>query len=189
MHAIDGNARTLLHGSLLIAVCCGFYLIWWCVAFRPEKTPHPVTEMVLFILAAGSGIYGLVQMLRGITGAELTRRVFSGGIVPICAIILYVALVFVMSHFFHRQLTTELLLIVGWCALMLSAVNTLYGTGIFAAAQTAVFITVAVVATLISLICYIKYYGLEMWTAYYDGMVPLVVAGVSMLAMTIAAYR
>lgn len=185
MHMMDGSVKTLVNGAQLIAACCGFYLVWWCVAFRPEKTAHPAMETILFLLAAGSGIYGLVQMLHGITGAELTRRIFAGGVVPVCAIIVYIAMVFIMSHFFHRQLTTELLLIIGWAALMLSAVNALYGTGTFATAATAVFITITVLATVISLICYIKYYALKAWPAYYDGMVPLIMAGIVMLAMAI----
>lgn len=69
---------------------------------------------------------------------------------------------------------------------MLSAVNALYGTGTFAERPTAVFIMITVLATdSISLIRYIKYYELEAWPAHYDGMAPLIMAGIVMLAMAI----
>ena len=64
---------------------------------------------------------------------------FPGGPLFWGAIAAYLILLAVTRLFFHRQVTTELFLIVGWTALALSEINVLYGTGRFFHGLSAVF--------------------------------------------------
>lgn len=55
---MDGSVKTLVKSAQLIAACCGFHLVG--VAFQTgENSASGDGKLHLFLLAAGSGIYGL----------------------------------------------------------------------------------------------------------------------------------
>ena len=84
---------------------------------------------------------------------------------------------------FHRMVTTELFLIVGWAVLNLVTVNTLYASGLFSAGISVVFCVLTLAVVVGSLYCYMIYYNLEKWKGYIDGFLPLVMVGIAMLVM------
>ncbi len=86
-----------------------------------------------------------------------------------------------------RQVTTELLLIVGWAALVFAEVNALYGIGRFSGAATVCFFAVTGVCAVVSLICYVLFYSLDSRAGYIDGMIPLLLAAAVMVILTLAA--
>ena len=185
----EHSTSLLFRGCVMLAVCCAFYLIWWCTAFRPEKTPHPAAEIILFIGAAASGIGALVWMIRGIRYTEVERKLVPGATILVGGICVYIVLLIATGFFMHRQVTTELILIVGWGVLECMCVNTLYGMGRFSRGMSVAFFLIAVAAAAVSLVCYLEYYQLEKWKAYYDGMIPLVLTGVIMAATAIEIWR
>ena len=47
---------------------------------------------------------------------------------------------------------------------------------------------VVLAATAVSLVCYVKYYGLSVQAGYWDGMVPLIMAGVYMGILSVVLF-
>ena len=84
---------------------------------------------------------------------------------------------------FHRMVTTELFLIVGWAVLNLIVVDTLYASGLFSDGVSSLFVVLTLIVVVASLYCYMIYYDLEKWKGYIDGFLPLVMVGIAMLAM------
>ena len=85
-------------------------------------------------------------------------------------------LLIVTYVFFHRPVTTELLLIVGWAMLALAEINALYGMDVFSRKTAVIFCLITAAAVLGSLVCYVLYYRLGNTAGYIDGIVPLVLA-------------
>lgn len=98
-------------------------------------------------------------------------------------VICYVVLLVISNLVFHRMVTTELFLIVGWAVLNLVTVNTLYASGLFSAGISVVFCVLTLAVVVGSLYCYMIYYNLEKWKGYIDGFLPLVMVGIAMLVM------
>ena len=86
-------------------------------------------------------------MSQGIFQTEGMRKGVSGGWIMAGGVICYVVLLVISNLVFHRMVTTELFLIVGWAVLNLVTVNTLYASGLFSAGISVVFcvLTLAVV--------------------------------------------
>jgi len=183
----DASAvRQIWLGCVLLAVCAGFYLVWWCVAFRPQKTPRPVLDVVLFAAAAISGLVAVIQMVQGISGMETSRELLPSKWILPGGILVYILMLAITSAVLHRQVTTELFLIVGWGVLTLSALNALYGAEIFSLRLSAAFLIIGAVGVAVSIYCYLIYYALAEWRAYADGMVPLIMTAVVMGAIAAA---
>ena len=92
----------------------------------------------------------------------------------------YIALLLVTDFLFHRMVTTELILIVGWTMLELVVAGRLYAAG---ALENGSFLAVCMViaaAFLISIVLYVAYYRMEEIKAFYVAMVPLVTEAVTM---------
>lgn len=91
---------------------------------------------------------------------------------------------FIVSNIiFHRMVTMELFLIVGWTVLNLIVVDTLYASGLFSGRVSSLFVVLTLIVVVASLYCYMIYYDLEKWKGYIDGFLPLVMVGIAMLAM------
>ena len=142
----------------MLATCAGCYLLWWGVAFYPERHAPLWLSGILLVATAVCGI-------------------MAGGV--IC----YVVLLVISNLVFHRMVTTELFLIVGWAVLNLVTVNTLYASGLFSAGISVVFCVLTLAVVVGSLYCYMIYYNLEKWKGYIDGFLPLVMVGIAMLVM------
>lgn len=185
MISYDLYLKQIFLGNILLIVCCVFYLAWWMLAFRPENAVKGMRSGWLLIPAAVSGILSVVVMLRGMGVENRSRELFSDSIVLWGGIAAYFLLMAVTLFFFQRPVTTELILIVGWVMLTLAEINALYAYQSFTWGIAAVFIVVTCIAAVISLICYVRYYHLDSRAGFYDGMVPLLMAALVMLGLTV----
>jgi len=85
---------------------------------------------------------------------------------------------------FKRPATTELFLIVGWFMLALAEINALFGLGLFSHNISVSFILIISVAVVISLVCYVLYFRLDSFKGYIDGMIPLLLSGLTMAGIS-----
>lgn len=181
---LDGPIRQIFRGNILLIICCAFYLARWLLAFKPVGAIKGIKSGWLLIPAAVAGVAAVILTVRGIGDAEPARALFPGIYVIVGGIAAYVILVAVTLGLFHRPVTTELILIVGWAVMALCEINVLYGTESLSRTAALVFIGIIVIAMLISLVCYVLYYKLDSRMGYYDGMAPLLMAGLVTAAMT-----
>ncbi len=179
----------LFWGNVLVAGCGVFYLLWWVLAFRPVGAITGMKSGWLLIPAFILGFAGVILIIRGSMQAKLSRSFFSGGAVLAVAAVTYAVLLVVTSAAFHRQVTTELFLIVGWTALVFLEVNTLYGLEAFGTGAAAVLFAAAAVSAVVSMVCYVLYYDLSDKTGYVDGMIPLILATVFMVILAVLSVR
>ena len=132
---------------------------------------------------AACGIMAVNWMAQGIFQAEKVRAGIPGGWILAGGVIGYVVLLVISNIIFHRMVTTELFLIVGWAVLNLIVVDTLYASGLFSDRVSSLFVVLTLIVVVASLYCYMIYYDLEKWKGYIDGFLPLVMVGIAMLAM------
>ena len=164
----------------MLATCAGCYLLWWGVAFYPERHAPLWLSGILLVATAVCGIMAVNWMSQGIFQTEGIRKGVSGGWIMAGGVICYVVLLVISNLVFHRMVTTELFLIVGWAVLNLVTVNTLYASGLFSAGISVVFCVLTLAVVVGSLYCYMIYYNLEKWKGYIDGFLPLVMVGIAM---------
>ena len=178
-------------GQILLAVCCGFYIPWWFMVFRPGQ-PHnwmAGRAGILLLLTFLAGLAGLVLTLWGDSGVGADRALFSGNKVMALGIAICFLMMIFTSTVFHRPVTTELLLITGWAVLELVTVNKLYGTEIFERPLAIVLCALIAAAFIVNMVLYIAYYRLDAWNAYRLAAVPLAVDGVYMAALAAVIVR
>ncbi len=182
-------ARQMFWGNLLLTGCCVFYLLWWILAFKPTDAIKGLRSGWLLIPALLLGIAALVMIIKGANGANTIRSFFSAKAILLSAVFIYIALLLVTQLAFHRQVTTELLLIVGWTALAFLESNALYGMEIISRNGALCLFALAVLAAALSMICYVLYYGLEGRAGYIDGMIPLILVAVYMAVLSVLIAR
>lgn len=182
MSAVEKN---LVIGNILLVVCCVFYLAWWLIAFKPSGAIKGMASGWLLIPAAVAGLGAIFVLVQNIREADTDRQVLPGMALLVAGIAAYFVLLAVTSLCLHRVVTTELLLIVGWCVLALSEINVLYGMHDMELPGAAGWFTVIILAAAVSMICYIFYYGLDAVRGYVDGMMPLLIIAVVMMALTV----
>ena len=89
----------------------------------------------------------------------------------------------------HRQITTELSLIILWTTAQLAAGITLRTAGVLRGPAASGWIVATAIAALVGLVCYLIFYRLDPVPAYWVGMVPLAVDGLVAAALAaIAAF-
>ena len=71
--------NTLFHGVLMLATCAGCYLLWWGVAFYPERHAPLWLSGILLVATAVCGIMAVNWMSQGIFQTEGIRKGVSGG--------------------------------------------------------------------------------------------------------------
>ncbi len=179
--------KQMLWGNRLLVICCVFYLLWWILAFKPSGAVKGMRLGWLLIPAFVFGLAAVYLILRGASSIQSARTFFPGMALLIGTIAVYFILLTVTALGLKRQVTTELLLIVGWAALVFAEVNALYGIGRFSGATAACFFVIAGVCAVVSLICYVLFYSLDSKAGYIDGMIPLLLAAVVMIVLTLAA--
>ncbi len=178
-------ARQMLLGNILFIGCSAFYLLWWILAFKPTDAVKGFRSGWLLIPAFLFGLAALVLIIRGADGADTARSFFSGGTVLLFGVISYFLLLIVTWFVFHRQVTTELFLIVGWTALAFLESNAIYGLEIINRGGAVVLFAAAVSVAVLSMICYVLYYGLDKRAGYADGMIPIILAAVYMVVLIV----
>ena len=68
-------------------------------------------------------------------------------------------------------------------------VNALYGLGIVPRNGAVILFAAAVIVALVSMVCYVLYYGLDDRAGYVDGMIPLLLAGAFMAVLAVLIAR
>ena len=172
----------ILAGNLLFAACCIVYLLWWSVAFRPGYTAPMILKSGLFLATAVLGIAGLAMIIQGCSRADSPVRFIH---IIAAGAAVYIALLLLTNLLMHRQVTTELMLIVFWVCMEICACGALCGEGVFSGKVFAVLAAVVLAAAAAGMICYLKYYELAPMPAFYDGMVPLILFAVVMIGISV----
>ncbi len=182
---LDTHTKQILTGNFMLIICCIFYIAWWLIAFHPTHAVKGMKSGWLLIPAFIFGVWGVVQVANGSsTGEEVPVIIPKAGIV-IGAIAAYLVLFVGTYMLMHRQVTTELFLIVGWTALMLMELDTLYGLGEFRETSAILLMVVTVLAAVVSMVCYLLYYNLDAVKGYIDGTIPLGLAGIMMIVISV----
>ena len=188
----DPAVKAVFGGHLLLILCCVLYLLWWSIAFRPDSLPGSrvsALTVALLVLTAAAGVAGTVVALRGVLALPQSVRVVPGSLIAWGGVAVYVVLLALTSVLLHRQVTTELLLIVGWTVLELVTLNALRGAERLSPAPAVGLFVLALAACAAAMVCYLLYYRLDAGTGYVVGMVPLTAAAVSMFILCAALAR
>ncbi|WP_139165152.1 hypothetical protein [Butyrivibrio sp. INlla16] len=182
--------KLLLAGQISLIICCIFYLIWWRAGFYPGVTVSRLTGKVgiLFYLTAVFGLPGVYLSIRGINSIETEHDLISGFVVVGGGAALYVILLIGSSAILHRQVTTELLLIVCWTMLEVMAVQKVFSAGMIGWIQLVVMFIIIAVAAVLSLVFYLTYYNVEPMRGFVYGMIPLITEALTM-AVFVAMLR
>ena len=176
--------KKILAGQVLLILCCAFYLIWWYRGYRPGGSADRVGGLngLLLLITAALGITGMLCSLGSIE-LKTALRLDPHRIV-ILGVITYILLLLVTRFGFHRIVTTELFLIVGWTTLEMTVVNRLLAAGRLSDGGFRAMCAVIAAAFAVSIICYVAYYRMDEMKAFYAAMVPLVTEGMSMAVLT-----
>ena len=188
---MSSAAAKMTIGQILLVVCCVFYLIWWSLSYRPNETVNRAGGLngLLLLVTAVAGLAGVVMSLQGVIAVpEGTPAKLNGTYLAVGAVIAYDLLLILTNVIFHRQTTTELLLIVGWMVLELTVISSLNADGKLSDARFWIMIVVLAAAFLISMILYVLYYRMEPMKAFYAAMVPLITEGVSMVVLLVLTW-
>ncbi len=137
------------------------------------------------IPAAICGVLAAILVIRGGCDGSVTMP-YPRAAILIGGIVVYVILLIGTYVLLHRQVTTELFLIVGWVALMFLELGALWGLGHFSTVTFVVLLVIAVAVAVVSLICYLMYYDLDGMRGYIDGMIPLILIAVMMVVVDAA---
>lgn len=178
--------KQIFESNILLIICCVFYLAWWLLAFKPVGAIRGVKTGWLLIPASVVGLISIFLAVKGIQSAPVSKTLFPGGALLWGGVAAYIILLVATQFLFHRQVTTELFLIVGWVVLALSEINTLYGINRLSQGTTVLLFVIIGFAALTSLICYVLYYGLSSRAGYFDGMVPLIMVALVMSGISFA---
>lgn len=182
----SASEKQIFWGNILLIGCCAFYLAWWMLAFKPTGAIKGMKTGWLLIPAFISGLISIILVVKGIQSASIRAALFPNGTLLWGGIAAYFILLAVTALFFKRQVTTELVLIVGWAVMALSEINALYGTGLFVHGLSVAFAVVIGAAALTSLVCYVLYYHLGALAGYIDGMIPLFLVALVMAGISVA---
>ena len=176
--------KKILAGQVLLILCCAFYLVWWYRGYRPGTSVNRVGGLngVLLFITAALGIAGIVCSLGRIEAK--TEPKIDPSTILVVGLIAYFVLMIVTRYAFRRIVTTELLLIVGWCVLEMTVINRLFAGGILSGGGFAAMCVVLAAAFLISMVLYVAYYRMEEMKAFYAAMIPLITEALSMAVLT-----
>ncbi len=180
------SQTSMIVGNYVLIGCCAVYLVWWSIAFNPRFSPSLAPKVILFLATLVLGIVSIVMIVGGITGAHAAPAL-PNFVICVAGIAVYIVLLILSAKLFHRQVTTELILIVGWVVLQLCLVNTLLASGALPMTKALIACAVIVVMAIVGMVCYLWYYRLDEVPAFFIGMVPLVLFAISMLTTNLLA--
>jgi hypothetical protein len=186
IHDLNYSAKQIFWSDILLVICCVFYLAWWLLAFKPTGAIKGIHTGWLLIPAFITGLTAVTLAVKGIQSKSYDIVLFPSNFIVWGGVAAYLFLFIITGIILKRQVTTELFLIDGWAVLMLLEINELYGMGRFTHGLALIFIALIVVATLISIVCYVLYYNLGSREGYIDGMIPLILAALVMLGISLA---
>ncbi len=165
-------------GNLLMLVTIAFYIVWWTVSFRPNKSNKPAGTFFL-IAAVLFGVAAIAIVLSGIESLSHAGKRLPVVYILLGAAAFYIVLLAATKLAFQRPVTSELLLITLWAALEGSAIAVVQGSGRFSVGQGLTLAALVVLATGAGLVCYVLHYRLDEVARFWNGLIPLMVdAGV-----------
>ena len=175
----------IMTGQVLLVLCCTVYLIWWYRGFRPGTDVSRVGGVngLLLLITAALGLAGVVMSL--ISVGEVTGYKIKPEFILFGGIAVYIASLLITRNVFHRIVTTELILIVGWTMLELAVSDRLNAAGALPDKCFYAMVIIIAAAFIFSMILYVAYYRMEEMKAFYAAMLPLVTEGLSMLVLII----
>ncbi len=180
----------ILTGNWLMVICNVFYLAWWLITFKPPAPKGNFIGTICLIGAFLTGLTGLFFTATGMTNdEEIVRSGIPGVVILIAGMVMYAVLLLITRTLFHRQVTSELFIIVGWGVLEAALCNYLYALGRFSVKEAFIYVAVILLAAIISLICYVLYYELPYVKGYIDGCIPLMLCMVVMVLLNIRIMR
>lgn len=170
-------------GQGLLIVCCVFYLIWWGVAFHPSHGDSHTSGMdgILLLVTALFGLAGLAINMLGIVKSPSKEGLISGIVIIISGVVTYMVLFFGSGMILHRQVTSELFLIIGWSMLEVASINRSFAWEKVTVNQVVAFLVIVAVAAILSLYFYLQYYRVKPMVGYIYGMIPLITEAISMV--------
>lgn len=172
--------KRILTGQTSLIICCIFYMIWWYRCYRPGEAVNRVGG-ANGILLLSTAFFGIAGVMLSLTKVPLIRSPKIGAAwIAVTGIVAYVILLLITRFAFHRVVTTELILIVGWTMLEIAVICKLNAAGGLSERGFIVIFAVIAAAFMISIILYVAYYRMEEMKAFYAAMVPLVSAALSM---------
>jgi len=176
----------LFAGKLLLLFCSIFYLAWWIISFRPDSTGEgrPVGT---FCIAAAliTGITAIALMAFSITSLSGNSKSIPVYYILAGGAVLFFILLPVTSLIFHRQVTSELIIIFIWTIVELSALAVLHGIKRFNTGSSIVIAVLIAIAFILGLVCYMLYYNLDKRASYFTGMIPLITDAIVMTVFLI----
>ncbi len=177
----------LIAGLSSLILCSVFYLIWWRAGFYPGVQVSRVTGKVgaLLYITAALGLAGVILTSVGLGRIPVDKDLLPGTVVLIGAVAVYLILLFGTRFLFHRQVTTELALIVGWAALMVMAAGRVYAGNLIGRSAFTALLLITACAVIMSLYFYLAYYNVEPMRGFVYGMIPLITVGLSMLVFLV----
>jgi len=181
-------AARILIGNALFVICCVFYLAWWLVSFRPGQPVIAQKMIWLLAPAAIAGLAGVIVIIWAMAAAPDDKRLFANIWALVGSIAAYIVFMSVTKWLFDRPVTSELMLFTGWAALAVAMVNALYGAGLVGRPGLVVWLVVIGLVLVACLVCYVLYYRLDGVPKYVDGAVPLVLAGLAMVGLSIPLF-
>lgn len=178
---VTADISGLRTGHLLLVLCCVVYLIWWSITFNPMHSFPALPKFILFFGIAAFGLSGGYILIKNMCGLPVVCNAISNTAIVLGGVGMYFILLFLTGHFMHRQVTTELFLIVGWAVLELCVLCSVYRAAALPFLPVLILVVILMIAAVIGMICYLAYYQLPEKVAFFDGMVPLILFGVVML--------
>ena len=180
--------KELLLGNIVLIGCCIVYLLWWSIAFNPMRSYPIGPKVLLFIVIVLLAIVGLYFIIGSMLDMDYSVSGISNFYIIIAGVLSYVVLFLLTYFLMHRQVTTELALIVGWTVLELCLVNSIYRVGSIDSTLLIILSIVIVIGAIIGMVCYSMYYSLYKTTAFYCGMVPLIVCAIIMALIDVIVW-
>ena len=171
----------IMSGTAALTMCCVSYLIWWIMDFRPDgKSMTSWPWLMLTMLLAFIGVWLSIAGIGEVEKSSLRFGIWPVGI----GIAAYLVLMAGSGAILHRQVTAELLLIVGWTVLQICVLDAA-GAMTGELTWTNLFMVFAMLVAAVSFLAYLAYYNLSPVMGYIDGMVPLLLCGGLMLTETV----
>jgi hypothetical protein len=175
-------------GNLLMFVTSAFYIAWWTVSFWPNRKVETAWPSILIGTAVLAGVAAIAIMSIGIGSLSLAGKGFPVLFILLGAVASYIILLVISKTVFRRPVTSELLLIIVWAAVELSAIAVLQGTGRFGMGWTFALLALVALAVGVGVVCYILYYNLDERARFWTGLIPLITdAGVVTVFLLVLA--
>lgn len=178
---------TVFLGHIFLIATCIMYSIYWVVGYY--DTAHKFTPLLLFLFI-GSISIGLVGTFLFYTSSVtllMPARTQNGPII-ISGIALFAVSLIIMHYVFHRPFTSEIFFAFLWAISEMNIVYSVYSSGGIGRGPF-YFITACLLAcTAVNLVCYRIHFQLTDFNKFINGLIPYLVAVLSMTAILIVLF-